>query len=156
MNLLLMRHSEAASSAASNKDHDRPLTARGRELTVKMAEVLAENGLIPDLILVSSSKRTRETVDLMLPVLGQVEVKVVKKLYQAGPMTILEMIHKHGSGADPLLVVGHNPGLETTISNIAGNIIPMSTGAIAHASVIPNRSSEVLALWRPDDLPAEW
>jgi len=151
-----MRHSEAASLAASNKDHDRPLTARGRELTLRMAEVLVENGLIPELILVSSSKRTCETVDLMLPLLGKVEVKVVKKLYQASPMTILEMIHKHGDGADPLMVVGHNPGLETTISNIAGNIVPMPTGAIAHASVVANQSSEVLALWRPDDLPAEW
>lgn len=155
MNLILMRHSEAASTAASSTDHDRPLTDRGRLLSPRMAEVLVENGLIPKMILVSSSKRTQETVALMLPVLGDVEVKVVKKLYQASPMTILEIIHEHGRGADPLMIVGHNPGLETTTSNIAGNIVPMPTGAIAHASVGSNQVSEVLALWRPDELPAE-
>ena len=155
MNLLLMRHAEAASSGFSSKDHERPLTARGRHVAPKMAEILVENDLVPVRVLVSSSKRTQETVQLMLPILGKVEVKVVKKLYQASPMTILEMIHKHGNGVDPLLVVGHNPGLETTLSNIAGNIIPLPTGAVAHASVGSGQRSEVLALWRPDDLPAE-
>ena len=155
MNLLLMRHAEATSSGVSSNDHERPLTARGRQVTPKMAEVLLENDLVPELIMVSPSKRTQETAELLLPTLGEVKVKVVKKLYQATAMTVLEMIHKHGEGADPLLVVGHNPGLETTISNIAGNIIPLSTGAIAHASVGVGQRSEVLALWRPDDFPAE-
>ena len=80
------------------------------------------------------------------------EVKVVKKLYNASPMTILEVIHTHGGGADPLLIVGHNPGLETTVSNIVGNIVPFPVGAVAQASIIPGEESRVLAIWRPDEI----
>ncbi len=152
MNLLIMRHSEAARPGGEVKDHDRPLTHRGREVTPQMAQILVENDLVPELIIVSSARRTQETVEGLLSVLGDVKVKVVKKLYNATPMTVLEMIHLHGAGADPLLVVGHNPGLETTVSNIAGNIVPFPVGAVAQASIVPGETSQVLAVWRPDEL----
>jgi len=152
MNLLIMRHCEAVRAGGSVSDHDRPLTERGREDAPRIAEILAENGLTPERIIVSSALRTRETVELLLSVLGQVEVKVVKKLYNASPMTILEVIHTHGGGADPLLIVGHNPGLETTVSNIVGNIVPFPVGAVAQASIIPGEESRVLAIWRPDEI----
>jgi phosphohistidine phosphatase SixA len=91
----------------------------------------------------------------MLPILGDVPVKVVPELYHAMPMTILKVIDQHGRGADPLMLVGHNPGMETTVSNVVGNIVPFPTGAIAHVQLVPNQTSEVLAVWRPSELPAE-
>jgi len=154
VNLLLMRHAQAEGASESVSDHDRQLTVRGREVASRIATVLLEGQIVPGLILVSPAARARQTVELMIPALGDVKVKVVKSLYLATPMTILEVIHKHGGGADPLMIVGHNPGLETTISNIAGNIVPFPTAAIAHASIVANQSSEVVAVWRPDELPA--
>ena len=142
MNLLIMRHGEAVRPGGEFVDFDRPLTPRGREVTPRMAEILIENGLKPARIIVSSARRTQETVELLLAVLGEVDVRVVKKLYNASPMTVLEAIHMHGAGADPLLVVGHNPGLETTVSNISGNIVPFPVGALAQASVTPDRSPD--------------
>ena len=152
MNLLLMRHGEAVRPGGDVGDHDRPLTERGREMVPRMAEILLENGLTPARILVSSALRTRETVELLLSVLGDVEVKVVSKLYNATPMTVLEVIHGQGGGADPLLIVGHNPGLETTVSNIVGNIVPFPVGAVAQAAITPGEESRVVAVWRPDEV----
>lgn len=151
MNLLIMRHSEAVRPGSEFSDHDRPLTARGREVTPMMAEVLLEQEMKPERILVSSARRTLETVDLLLSRLGDVEVRVVDKLYNASPMAVLEVIHLHGAGADPLLVVGHNPGLETTVSNIAGNIVPFPVGTVARATINPGEESRVVAVWRPDE-----
>ena len=152
MNLLIMRHGEAVRPGGEFADFDRPLTPRGREVTPRMAEILIENGLKPARIIVSSARRTQETVELLLSVLGEVDVRVVKKLYNASPMTVLEAIHMHGTGADPLLVVGHNPGLETTVSNISGNIVPFPVGALAQASVTPGQESRLVAVWRPDEI----
>jgi phosphohistidine phosphatase len=155
MNLLLMRHAKSSREDDELDDHDRPLNHRGREAAPRMAQVLVESDLVPSRILVSSSARTRETVERMLPILGAVQVEVIPKLYHAMPLTILQVINDHGQGADPLLIVGHNPGMETTVSNISGNIVPFPTGSIAHAVLKPNESSEVMAVWRPGEFPAE-
>jgi len=155
MNLLLMRHAKSSWKEDELDDHDRPLNHRGREAAPRMAGVLVESGLVPALILVSSSVRTRETVERMLPTLGPVEVKVIPELYHAMPLTILKVLDEHGKGVDPLMIVGHNPGLETTVSNVAGNIVPFPTAAIAHVVLKRNESSEVVAVWRPNELPAE-
>ena len=153
MRLLLMRHAKSSWADPGLDDHERPLNARGRDAAPRIARVLVENDLVPGLILVSSSVRTRETVDLMLPEIGDVPVKVVKDLYHASAMTILEVIHAHGGGADPLLVVGHNPGMETTVSNIAGFIVPFPTGALAQLSINPGEPSVIEGIWRPGELP---
>jgi phosphohistidine phosphatase len=152
MNLLLMRHAKSSWDDDELTDHDRPLNARGRDAAPRMAKVLVENNIVPKLILVSSSKRTMETVERMMPQLEAVPVKVIPELYHASPMTILEIIEDHGDDADPLLVVGHNPGMETTVSNIAGHIVPFPTAALAHTVILPGESSEVRGVWRPKDL----
>ena len=155
MKLLLMRHAKSSWKDADLDDHERPLNHRGRNAAPRMAQILVENDLVPALILVSSSRRTRETVERMRPILGDVTVKVVPELYHAMPMTILKVIDEHGRGATPLMLVGHNPGMETTVSNVAGNIVPFPTGAIAQIQLTPNEPSEVVAVWRPNELPAE-
>ena len=155
MNLLLMRHAKSSWEHQGLDDHDRPLNHRGRKAAPRMAQILVESDLVPQLILVSSSVRTQETVDRMLPILGPVEVKVIPELYHAMPMTILKVLDQHGKGADPLMIVGHNPGMETTVSNVAGNIVPFPTAALAHVVLTPHEASEVLAVWRPNELPAE-
>ena len=155
MNLLLMRHAKSSWDELDLDDHDRPLNHRGRAAAPRMAEILVENELVPELILVSSSARTRETVERMLPILGSPEVRVLPELYHAMPMTILKVLDEHGNGADPIMVIGHNPGLETTVSNVAGNIVPFPTAAVAHIVLKPHEASEVVAVWRPKELPAE-
>ena len=155
MNLLLMRHAKSSWDDTSLDDHERPLNHRGRNDAPRIARVILENGIVPELILVSSSVRTQETVELMLPLLGNVPVKVIKDLYHASSTTILNVIHAHGSGVDPLLVVGHNPGMETTLSNIVGHLVPFPTGALAHATIQPGEASVIQGIWRPGELPPE-
>ena len=155
MNLLLMRHAKSSWETDGLPDHGRPLNHRGRDDAPRMAKVLVENEICPKLILVSSAVRTQETVDRMLPLLGDVTVKVVDSLYHASSTEILSVIHKYGAHADPLLVVGHNPGLETTVSNIVGHIVPFPTGAVAHAVIQPGRESVIKGIWRPQELPPE-
>ena len=155
MNLLLMRHAKSSWDDDGLGDHERPLNHRGREAAPKMAQLLFDNNLVPKLILVSSSVRTQETVERMLPILGSVTVRVVPELYHAMPMTILKVLDEHGRDADPLMVVGHNPGMETTVSNVAGTIVPFPTGAIAHLVMQPHFPSRVVSVWRPKELPAE-
>jgi phosphohistidine phosphatase len=151
MNLLLMRHGKSSWSDDGVTDHERPLSARGREDATSMATVLIENNIVPKMILVSSSRRTMETVERMMVELPSVTVKVIPELYHASPMALLEIIHNHGANVDPLMVVGHNPGMETTVSNIAGHLVPFPSAALAHAVIRPGESSEMRSVWRPNE-----
>jgi phosphohistidine phosphatase len=151
MNLLLMRHGKSSWSDDGVTDHERPLSARGREDATSMATVLIENNIVPKMILVSSSRRTMETVERMMVELPSVTVKVIPELYHASPMALLEIIHNHGANVDPLMVVGHNPGMETTVSNISGHLVPFPSAALAHAVIRPGESSEMRSVWRPNE-----
>ena len=59
--LILLRHAKAENQAASGEDIDRALTARGLADAARMGQVLADAGLQPDLALVSSGVRARQT-----------------------------------------------------------------------------------------------
>ena len=82
--LVLLRHAKAE-HGLDVPDHDRPLTLRGRRQSAEVGTALAEAGLVPDLVLCSSSVRTRQTWELARGPLGaEPEVVFSDELYDAG------------------------------------------------------------------------
>ncbi len=78
-----------------------------------MGRFLREEAYIPDLVLCSDAKRTRETFDLLLPELGaKPQVQFLRELYLAEPEIILAVIRGVTDKSGAVMVVGHNPGLE--------------------------------------------
>ena len=130
--LILMRHAKSDWSDESLSDHDRPLNPRGRNAAPRMAGWLAEIGIVPDLILSSSSVRTRETVSLMSDQWGEeAQVSYSESLYLASPETILSMVRSDACGAERLMVVAHNPGMAHLASVLSQQSLDMPTAAIA-------------------------
>jgi phosphohistidine phosphatase len=67
----------------------------------------------PELVLCSTAERTKETLELVLPVLaGKPQIRYDRILYLAEWPVLLAEIRALASEASPLMVVGHNPGLE--------------------------------------------
>jgi phosphohistidine phosphatase len=60
-----MRHAKSSWKNNSLSDHDRPLNSRGSKDAPKIFQKLINENWIPDLILLSSSKRTQETLSNM-------------------------------------------------------------------------------------------
>lgn len=109
--LLLLRHAKAEGQAAD--DHKRALIDRGRKDSARMGRFLRDEVYIPDLVLSSDSRRTRETLDILMPELGaRVAVQFQHELYLAEPEVILSAIRRVPDKVGVLMVVGHNPGLE--------------------------------------------
>jgi phosphohistidine phosphatase len=112
--LLLLRHAKA--EQAGKDDHARKLTGRGRKDAARMGAWLHKNYAI-DLVLCSTSARTRETWELVAAELGETpKVEFVKALYLAPVRTMLELVQSASDGASIALVIGHNPGTEETAS----------------------------------------
>ncbi len=77
-----------------------------------MGEAIAELRPAPEQVLCSSSRRTRETLDRILPHLpAGLAVAIDRELYLAGPDQILARIAEVDNRVRTLLVVGHNPGI---------------------------------------------
>lgn len=109
--LILMRHAKTERAAASGLDRDRALTQRGREDALLMGRVLFEKGLRPDLALVSTATRTRQTWELMQEAFGDVEVRMEPALYNASSDTLRRHVEAAEEEAGCLLVLAHNPGV---------------------------------------------
>jgi phosphohistidine phosphatase len=123
--LLLLRHAKAERSVPGGRDEERVLTDRGRTDAAKLGAYLLRHGLVPDLTLVSSAARTRETWHQAAAAFEHVpSTQFEERLYGAPPDTILQVIRETAPKVTTLLVVGHNPGLhEAAIMLVAAGDI---------------------------------
>jgi len=128
--LLVLRHAKAA-HPESGSDHDRPLTERGCRNAVEAGTVLARHALAVDLILSSTSERTRQTVEHLLPASGLNCAPVFdRELYHASVPQLLSVIQALPENCLTVLLVGHNPGLSELVSVLTGWIPSFPTAAL--------------------------
>jgi len=73
---------------------------------------MAEAGVRPDLVAVSSARRARETWDLAAPALAPGHIAVVPGLYLCGINALLTYVRSLPEDAGTAMIVGHNPDLE--------------------------------------------
>jgi phosphohistidine phosphatase len=121
LTLSLLRHAKSSWSNPTLLDRERPLATRGVTDAPLMGKAMAERGIDPELVLCSSARRTRDTLDLVLPEL-RVEPKVdyIDALYHASPEEMLEMLHGIQPGANRVMLVGHNPEIQTFALDLVG------------------------------------
>lgn len=111
--LMLLRHAKSDWSQAGQRAHDRDLSARGRQAAPKLGAYLAAHALIPDCVIVSTARRTRETWKLVASALHARPSPVFdERIYEASPHAILDVIRETPASCHSLLVIGHNPGLQ--------------------------------------------
>lgn len=115
--LVLLRHAKAAANSDTGEDFDRALAARGREDAPTIGEALAGAGAEPEIVLVSSAKRTRETWGLIASWFPDVTVEYRDDLYLAEADKLMRAAED--TGAERVMVVAHNPGLHELASRLA-------------------------------------
>ena len=124
--LMLLRHAKTETDAPSGRDHDRRLDDRGRSDASEIGHWIARNPPFPNLVLVSSAVRAKQTWDLvweeMKDRVPAPEVETVDELYGAEPAQLLKMV-RMASASDPkrLMLVGHNPGMHELALMLAGH-----------------------------------
>jgi phosphohistidine phosphatase len=110
--LILLRHGKAEPESASGEDFDRRLAPRGQAESREMAARLAEMGFAPDLALVSTAMRTRETwaeAELHFP---KAKARFEDELYHADSGAVRHAAARAAASAGTVMIVGHNPGLQ--------------------------------------------
>jgi phosphohistidine phosphatase len=131
LELMLLRHAKAKRPEGV-EDFDRRLSGRGREEATALGKIMLKERLVPELVLLSSSRRTTQTWERIAAELPtDVPVRPLRSLYLAGPAKILEQVKKSADGMQRVLVVGHNPGIGALASRLAGEQLQFPTCAMA-------------------------
>lgn len=120
--LLLLRHAKSSWVDPALADHDRPLSPRGAQAARRIAAHLLSEGIRPELVLCSSARRARDTLEALRPVLGEsADVRTASELYGAGAGEIMQRLRVVDPHAASAMIVGHNPGLHDLVIDLAGD-----------------------------------
>ena len=155
--LILLRHAHAVPAGAGQADLDRPLSPEGLAEAEAAGRWLDENGQGPDCVLCSPARRTRETLEAVLGVIGYIDQRLEPSIYDATAGALVALADTH-CDSERLLIVGHNPGLERLVallhSGQSGDYRGMPPGGIAvltlpaDAAIDPG-SATLSAFWWP-------
>lgn len=159
--LYLLRHAKSSWTDSGLQDFERPLNGRGREAAPLVGRFMKKNKLRPDLLLSSPAERARQTAALVSEAAGfAAGLRYDERIYEADAARLLEVISQVEEGADAVLLVGHNPGLEELLALLTGEAQGMPTAALARVSLEIEKWGKVREgtgrlewLVKPKDLP---
>jgi phosphohistidine phosphatase len=160
--ILLMRHAKSSWKDSDLKDHDRPLNKRGQKDAPRMGMILCDRELIPQRILCSTALRARQTAEAIIKVTGfQGDAIYLDRLYMAEVEEYIAVLRELPDNIERVLVIGHNPGLETLLQLLSGQIESLPTAVIAHLALPIHQwtelNSEIIGelvdIWRPKEIP---
>jgi phosphohistidine phosphatase len=87
-----------------------------------MAEAMRELGLAPDIVLVSSARRTLQTLEALTPFEDGALIEPMDALYLAPWSRLLDELRRVPETARSVLLIGHNPGLHDLALALAGPV----------------------------------
>jgi len=164
--LIIMRHAKSDWSTDAGSDFDRPLSGRGDRDAPRMAAWLADQGLVPGLILSSPALRTKQTVLAVVEKLQIPEQEIVwePSIYEASLSQLLDVLDRYSSAADCVLLMGHNPGLDSLVEYLSDTAPDYRRGKLMTTAAVAvldfgdkgistrEHSAQLEMLVRPKDL----
>ncbi|MCW3123759.1 MAG: putative phosphohistidine phosphatase, SixA [Flavipsychrobacter sp.] len=118
--LVMIRHAKSSWTNPLQSDFERPLNERGKKEAPEMGKKLKKAHIIPDLIIASSAKRTKQTAKRIAEEVGyDVEnIKWEEKLYHCIPSVLEETIYEVSNSVKTVFIVAHNPGITEFVNQL--------------------------------------
>ncbi len=134
MYLMLMRHGEAESTAAS--DSDRRLTPYGQQQVSDCADNLRQQSIRVDRIAASPYRRAKETAEIMSAEFRLAIACHDELTPDSNPADVISLLDRDlasgiESSAGGLLVVTHQPLVGRLVYMMTGEEVPMRTANLA-------------------------
>jgi phosphohistidine phosphatase len=150
--LILMRHAKAEKGSGDD-DAARELVDKGYKQSKTIAKVLKDAKLNPDLLVSSGVKRSRETTETMLKVLGDhPRVHYQQSLYESGRKAVWDDLGQAKSKVRKMLIVGHEPDISMVCGQIASNesnsgLLALLRVGVGNASICVLGSDKPFKSW---------
>ena len=113
-----MRHAQSSHGRGRQKDFDRPLAKQGSIDATRMGMFIKQTAVQPAYMEASTAKRARETIEFFMKAadLSSDIITWNEDLYYGGARNYLSVVQKTSEDIDQMMIVGHNPLLEETVS----------------------------------------
>ena len=164
----LLRHAKSSRDDPHLADIDRPLTQRGVRAAELMGAEFRKRDAAFDLVLASPARRVIDTIRSFETGYGRpLEPTYEPVLYENSATTLLNMLVDIGDKAERILLVGHNPSLQSLGTVLAkpqdalhaelADHFPTAAAVLVelpidHWSDIRTGAGRILWLLKPSDL----
>tara|TARA_B100000900_G_scaffold307695_1_gene266370 strand:+ start:200 stop:694 length:495 start_codon:yes stop_codon:yes gene_type:complete len=130
--LIIIRHCKSSWSDLSLNDFDRPLNNRGVQDGNLMSKELSKKIDNVDLLISSSSKRTRLTADFFIESIKINKISFIDDLYHSSSENIINKLKKISNTHESIMLIGHNPGLTDLVNKLTSiNLYNLPTCGVA-------------------------
>jgi phosphohistidine phosphatase len=158
--VLLLRHAKSSWKDPGLDDHDRPLNKRGKKAAPRMGRLLAEEDLVPELILSSTARRARDTAERVAEAAGyEGDIEQRPDLYHAAPHAYFDALDTVSDDVQRVMLVGHNPAMEVLVAMLSGTHHRFPTAALAEIALdidawrdARDGTARLMNLWLPREL----
>lgn len=110
-NVILLRHAKSSWDNLLLSDFERPLNGRGKNDAPLIGKEICRYGILPDLILCSSSQRTRQTLAAIQHHFPKATIEFKRDLYHSSADHMLNLVKSVPDHFNTVMLVAHNPGI---------------------------------------------
>ena len=160
--LLVMRHAKSSWANQGLTDHERPLNRRGERDAVQMAKFLESAQININRVAASTARRADQTAKSLIKTIESLDGAQLESrddFYLAAPQAYLDYLRELNESVSTVILIGHNPGLESLVEYLGDQWETMPTAAIAcfdcSASTWSDADPSTFRLdhmWRPKEV----
>tara|TARA_B100001029_G_C14985333_1_gene408611 strand:+ start:427 stop:924 length:498 start_codon:yes stop_codon:yes gene_type:complete len=129
--LIIIRHCKSSWLDSSLSDYERPLNKRGRNDGYKMSNELSKKIKHVDLLISSSSIRTKLTSNIFIDKININEIQYRDDFYHSSSENIISILEKINNSFKSVIIIGHNPGFTDLVNKLTNiNLFNLPTTGI--------------------------
>ena len=142
--LIIVRHCKSSWSDLSLRDYDRPLNKRGERDGNIMSKELSKKIKYVDLLISSSSKRTKLTSNFFIDKININKKEYRDDFYHSSSENIISILAKINNKIKSVMIIGHNPGFTDLVNSLTNiNLFNLPTTGIVMINVNIKNWSEI-------------
>lgn len=145
--LVLIRHAKSSWGEPGLKDHDRPLTKKGKKAARRVGAALADRGIEVNRMLTSTAVRALSTAELIGEGMGFPLDEIIRdeNLYHSAAGELLDIIQDQEDDLEGLTLIGHNPGMTDLVNRLSElDLDNMPTSGVVILQYDRERWSEIM------------
>lgn len=145
--LIIVRHGDFIKGNPFVPDIGCPLSRDGKRQVAEAAARFAGLGIKPDLILISPSRRTGESAEILGRKLGisKKSIRVKKEMFEAEKPEIVRIVHQLDDSLNTAMLVGHDPAMSALLHHlVTTDVYNLKPASYAVLEVASDRWSETV------------